>query len=145
MWVSNGNLIGAAVTKVRASDGKVLGTFPLPGVVPWWMTFDGANIWIPTSNSNPSSNGSVTKLRASDGKNLGSFTVGISPEAAAFDGQNVWVANTGSNDVTKLRAADGMPLVDLCDWRRASRDLLRRGEYLGGKPARQYCFQAAFQ
>jgi hypothetical protein len=43
MWVSNST--DATVSKVRASDGKVLGTFSLPGVVPWWMTFDGANIW----------------------------------------------------------------------------------------------------
>jgi hypothetical protein len=50
---------------------------------------------------------SVTKLRASDGANLGSFPVGFRPWGAAFDGANLWVANTGTNNVTKLRASDG--------------------------------------
>lgn len=78
VWITNGSNTSPAVTKVRASDGKVLGTFSLPGVVPFWMAFDGANIWVPTSNAN--GNGWVTKLRASDGKNLGNFTVGIPRE-----------------------------------------------------------------
>jgi DNA-binding beta-propeller fold protein YncE len=103
VWVTNS--ADNTVSKVRASDGKLLGTFPLPGVVPWWMTFDGENIWVPSSNA--SGNGWVTKLRASDGKNLGNFTVGNSPIAAAFDGVNVWVVNGGNNNVMKLRVSDG--------------------------------------
>ena len=35
----------ATVTTLRASDGKVLGTF-LVGIVPNAVAFDGANIWV---------------------------------------------------------------------------------------------------
>jgi hypothetical protein len=34
---------GSTVTKLRASDGTVLGTFPVAG--PADLAFDGANIW----------------------------------------------------------------------------------------------------
>jgi len=49
------------VTKLRASDGVVQGSFAV-GSYPNGVAFDGANIWV--SNGN---NGTVTKLRASDG------------------------------------------------------------------------------
>src|SRR5512139_2211454 len=38
------------------------------------------------------------------------FKVGTSPMGIAFDGANIWVANSGSNNVTKLRASDGAHL-----------------------------------
>jgi hypothetical protein len=38
------------------------------------------------------------------------FAVGSDPFAVAFDGANIWVANTGGNNVTKLRASDGANL-----------------------------------
>jgi len=52
------------VSKLRASDGTLLGTFKV-GNTPYGMTFDGANMWVTNSGDN-----TVTKLRASDGKNL---------------------------------------------------------------------------
>jgi DNA-binding beta-propeller fold protein YncE len=48
------------VTKLRASDGVVLGTFPV-GNAPAGIAFDGANIWVANLSN------SVTKLRASEG------------------------------------------------------------------------------
>ncbi|CAN5449864.1 hypothetical protein BH10ACI3_BH10ACI3_26500 [soil metagenome] len=36
------------------------------------------------------------------------FVVGTQPESVAFDGVNIWVANFLSNNVTKLRASDGV-------------------------------------
>jgi DNA-binding beta-propeller fold protein YncE len=80
-----GNFGDGTVTKVRANDGEVLGTFGV-GVEPYGVTFDGANIWVSNVGS-----GTVTKLRASDGKNLGTFTVGAHPGWMAFDGANIWV------------------------------------------------------
>ncbi len=106
VWVSNQT---NNVTKLRGTDGKLLGTFAVP--LPGWMAFDGSNIWVPSAQTQ--GNGSVYKLRASDGKNLGTFTVGISPITAAFDGANIWVVNGGGNatgNVTKLRASDGTVL-----------------------------------
>src|SRR5580704_13804831 len=35
---------GNTVTKVRANDGEVLGTFKV-GTQPYGVTFDGANVW----------------------------------------------------------------------------------------------------
>lgn len=40
------------VTKVRASDGTILGTFPILGNSPYMVAFDGGNIWVSNSNSN---------------------------------------------------------------------------------------------
>jgi DNA-binding beta-propeller fold protein YncE len=45
------NFIGNSVTELRASDGKVLGTFNV-GSGPDAVTFDGANIWVVNVNSN---------------------------------------------------------------------------------------------
>lgn len=50
------------VTKLRASDGTNLGTFPLGPS--WGVAFDGANIWVSIFGGNECC---VTKLRASDG------------------------------------------------------------------------------
>ena len=58
------------VTKLRASDGQLLGTFAV-NRGPQGVAFDGANIWVTNSGSND-----VTKLRASDGAVLGTFPVG---------------------------------------------------------------------
>jgi hypothetical protein len=99
IWVTSNNLL----TKLRASDGTTLGTFPLS--TPIGVAFDGANIWVASVGSN-----NVTKLRASDGTNLGAFPVGTRPIAAAFDGANIWVTNSNSGNVTKLRASDGTSL-----------------------------------
>jgi outer membrane protein assembly factor BamB len=41
---------------------------------------------------------------------FGPFAVGSSPRGVAFDGTSIWVANESSNNVTKLRASDGMVL-----------------------------------
>ena len=101
MWV--GNFTGNTVSKIRVSDGIVVGTFPV-GNAPWRIAFDGANIWVANSGSN-----TVTKLRASDGANLGTFPVGTQPNGIAFDGTNIWVTNFNSNNVTRLRASDGSP------------------------------------
>src|SRR5580704_13871703 len=66
IWSAN---YGAnTVTKARANDGQVLGTFNA-GYQPFGVTFDGANIWV-------SDAAAITKLRASDGATLGTFVVG---------------------------------------------------------------------
>jgi len=94
VWVAN---IGTNnVTKLRASDGAVQGTFGV-GSGPHGVAFDGTNIWVANFNSN-----SVTKLRASDGAVQGTFSVGTVPEGVAFDGANIWVINQDSNTVSKL-------------------------------------------
>jgi hypothetical protein len=100
VWVTNE--IHNTVTKLRARDGAILGTFAV-GVRPSEAAFDGANLWVVCGNS-------VTKLRASDGAKLGTFNVDLALRGVAFDGANVWVSSDSSNTVTKLRASDGANL-----------------------------------
>jgi outer membrane lipoprotein-sorting protein len=102
VWVAN--LDSDTVTKLRASDGANLGTFPV-GDFPVGVAFGGASIWVANALSD-----NVMKLRPSDGANLGTFPVGDQPSGMAFDGANVWVANENGNTVTKLRASDGANL-----------------------------------
>ena len=102
IWVANNHM--NTVTKMRASDGTVLGTFAV-GAAPQSVAFDGANIWVGNLNSNE-----VTKLRASDGALLGTYPVGGSGNSVVFDGQNIWVSNTTGNRLTKIRP-DGMFLA----------------------------------
>jgi DNA-binding beta-propeller fold protein YncE len=98
---------GNNVTKLRASDGKLLGTFTLAsGATPFGVVFDGANIWV-ANNFFGSPTANVSKLRACDGKLLGTFPVGVGPVGIAFDGANIWTANGNDGTVTKLRASDG--------------------------------------
>ena len=99
IWVTNH--FSNSVTKLRASDGEIQGTFKV-GIRPRGVAFDGENIWVANTDSN-----NVMKLRASDGQLLGTFIVSINPSSVAFDGENIWVTNQGSNNVTKLRASDG--------------------------------------
>ena len=87
------------MTKLRASDGANLGTFPV-GSVPEYLAFDGSNIWVANVNST-----TVTKLRASDGTFLGTFVTGATAHGVAgvaFDGTNIWVANQNDNTVSKM-------------------------------------------
>jgi YVTN family beta-propeller protein len=54
VWVANYG--SNTVTKIRASDAKVLGTFPV-GTEPAGMAFDGANVWVANDGG-----GTVSKL-----------------------------------------------------------------------------------
>ena len=81
------------MTKLRASDGFVLGTFPAGS--PDGIAFDGSTLWMADG-----AGGTVTKMRASDGAVLGTFPVGEFPNGIAFYGSNLWVSNTLSALVT---------------------------------------------
>lgn len=116
IWVANSGTEGEAgkpnntLTKLRASDGGLLGTFTV-GIVPCNLVFDGTNVWVTNNGSN-----SVTKMRASDGTALGTFSImGSFPFGIAFDGMNIWVTSTNVNGtgtaaITKLRAIDGVTI-----------------------------------
>ena len=58
------------VTKLRPSDGMVLGTYNV-GRDPGEITFDGSNIWVTNYGSN-----SLMKLNPDDGAPLATFTLG---------------------------------------------------------------------
>jgi outer membrane lipoprotein-sorting protein len=99
IWVANYGRNN--VTKVRTSDGSILGTYNV-GSRPSHICSDGNSIWVTNEGSN-----SVTKLKASDGTIIGTYNVGSKPSGICFDGNGIWVANYGSETVTKLRASDG--------------------------------------
>ena len=104
MWVCNA--VGSAiVTKLSASDGKVLGTFSVNSVG-YAVIFDGTHVWVANSL------GTVTRLKT-DGTNAGVFGLGAAgePFGLAFDGANIWVADDQAQGMlVKLRASDGAVL-----------------------------------
>lgn len=102
IWVANRG--ENTVTKLRASDGGVVGTYAV-GRLPLSVTFDGEHVWVVNYTDN-----SVSKLRASDGTTVGTYAVGRCPRMAAFDGANIWVGNSSDNTVTQLRASDAANL-----------------------------------
>jgi hypothetical protein len=128
IWVFNPGshsvpVAAATVTKVRASDGAVLGTFTVDPAPPATaddgsgIAFDGANIWVINQHVG------LVKLRASDGKQLLNTSAILAPPSpdsgfgfsgVAFDGANIWVGdNHNQPTVHKLRASDGAHLLTI--------------------------------
>jgi len=97
IWVAD---IGSnQVTKIRASDGYVTGTFSSL-YRPRSICFDGANIWV---TGEPTG---LQKIRASDGTSLATnSSVPPSYFACLFDGTNVWTCDDGSS-LYKINTAD---------------------------------------
>ena len=58
MWITNDGYPNPTVTKMLASTGAVLGTYPV-GVLPLGIVFDGTSMWIANNTSN-----TVTKIPA---------------------------------------------------------------------------------
>ena len=100
IWVAN--QLSNNVTKIRANDGSVVGTYSVGSNNPVNLVFDGTYIW-----STNHLGGSVTKLKASDGSIVGFYAVGGLPWGIAFDGTNIWVSSLASSFITKLKASDG--------------------------------------
>ena len=84
------------MVKLRASDGVVLGSFPVADG-PNAILFDGENIWVTSDIRNK-----LTKLRASDGATLFVRDVGDIPRGLAFDGVDVWVSSQLEDTVMRL-------------------------------------------
>jgi hypothetical protein len=103
MWISRATF--GAVSKVRVSDGTLVGKYPVSGGETQGVAFDGANIWVAVGDFSRN----LTKIRASDATILGGVTLEADPFGLAFDGANIWATN-GPNSVTKVRATDGVIL-----------------------------------
>lgn len=101
VWVAN--FSDVTVTKLRARDGLLLGTFPIGsfgGAVS--VAYDRAGgVWVTNFS------GSVVKLQERDGAILGDFPVGVQPWGLAIAGRSVWIADGVSDTVTKLSTRDG--------------------------------------
>ncbi|MGA3118662.1 MAG: IPT/TIG domain-containing protein [Syntrophobacteraceae bacterium] len=73
IWVTNNEGLPGTVTKLKASDGSLVGTYSV-GTSPIGIAFDGTNIW--TVNVYDYT---VTKLKAIDGSLIGTYSVGGEP------------------------------------------------------------------
>jgi hypothetical protein len=91
VWVAS--MVSNTVTKLRASDGQVLGSFPVSFA--YGLAFDGANLLVTNSTN-------VTKLRASDGVNLGSVVVAP--------------PTSGLNRIASTEAISGCPTPSTTWW-----------------------------
>jgi hypothetical protein len=91
MWIANRG--DGTVSKLRASDGKTLGTFQAP-VAPYGVAFDGTNIWVSGAPA-------LVELGASNGALLGAWNKGPGT-GIAFDGANIWQARFSYNTVYKF-------------------------------------------
>lgn len=90
------------LTKLRPSDGAVLGTYGLPISSAGRMLSAAGFLWI-------TAGASVAKVRLSDGVTLATYaTQGTAADGMAYDGTYLWVANHGSANISKLRASDGV-------------------------------------
>jgi hypothetical protein len=110
IWVTDGS---AGTLLNLNSDGSIAQTMNV-GDVPYYLVFDGTNIWVPHIASD-----SLTGVRVKDavGNPLASAFVlttltgnGLnSPQTAAFDGECILVTN-GADSVSLWKAADLTPL-----------------------------------
>jgi DNA-binding beta-propeller fold protein YncE len=91
MWIANQGT--GTVSKLRASDGTVLGTFTV-GLEPYGVVFDGEDVWVSGAIA-------IFELRASDGFVAGAWPL-TNATGLAFDGADIWVAGYSINKVVKL-------------------------------------------
>ena len=96
------------ITKVRARDGVVLGTFAV-GSAPEGVAFDGTNIWVANTTSN-----NVTKLAASSGAVLGTFAAGTSSDGVAFDRDQSGRRTQAATRFRNSSSEDNLKILSKC-------------------------------
>ena len=84
IWVTSAQSYD--LTKLRASDGTLVGTFPAGGFTLYGV-FDGANIWVTEFSGN-----TVAQLSARTGAVRHRYAVDSSPVGICFDGTSIWAA-----------------------------------------------------
>src|SRR6266478_5923144 len=100
VWTTS--FFGNAVIKVRASDGVILGSYPI--FEPWSVACDGDSVWVGNEL------GDVTKIRGSDLTYEATIHISTSElTGMIFDGTSIWVTVWGSFFVDKL-SLDGAVL-----------------------------------
>lgn len=87
VWVSNSSVNRGMLTKVRADDGSILGTYAV-GSGPYGMVFDGASIWVANYKSNDLSKVNVSSGVVTNDIRLQNCYL---PSALGFDGSHIWV------------------------------------------------------
>jgi len=87
IWVSNSSVSHGMLTKIRADDGVVLGTYAV-GSGPYGMVFDGASIWVANYKSNDLSKVNVSTGLVTNNIRLEGCHL---PSALGFDRSHIWV------------------------------------------------------
>jgi hypothetical protein len=82
------------VTKLRASDGKVLGTYNI-GTDGVGIAFDGVDLWLTAGPY-------IVEIRPSDGTVLLTKRLEGGLAGIGFDGANIWIAGYVDGSVFKL-------------------------------------------
>jgi hypothetical protein len=100
---------GGIITKIRISDGTVLGNFTM-GTSLTAIFFDGTYIWVADQTSK-----SITKIKPSDGSVVGQpINVGAVVGQFACDGLTLWMTNDQPANpvaqVSAMRVSDNTPL-----------------------------------
>ena len=105
IWVSNSSVNRGMLTRVRTSDGAMLGTYAV-GSGPYGMVFDGASIWVANYKSND-----LSKVNASTGLVTNNIRLERChlPSALGFDGSHIWV-NCGRDKAVEELDLNGAPL-----------------------------------
>jgi hypothetical protein len=98
IWVPSN---GGTVTKLRASDGKILGTFTIGTGIGDGIAFDGQNLWLTAGPY-------IVEVRPSDGSVLLTKRLNLALATIAFDGANIWVAGWGADRAFKLQLRGGI-------------------------------------
>jgi hypothetical protein len=97
LWVA---LWGGGVSKIRAADRAVLGTYGTD-TNPECVVYDGMYVWILNNGS-----GTVTQRQCDDGTFVRTVTVGPGPRHGCFDGRYVWV-NSSDGRLYQINAVNG--------------------------------------
>jgi hypothetical protein len=107
VWVTNySSVTGQApvITKLRGSDGALLGRYPIP-LYSASAVFDGSYIWL-TDHGAGFTPDTLTRLRP-DGTVEGVYPAGqFAPSGIIFDGENIWSISSIGHLVVKIRASD---------------------------------------
>ncbi len=105
IWCANQT--DGTITKIRASDGVILGTFTM-GPNPAAVCFDGTSIWVCLANRH----GSLLQVNPLTGAITNTYTTGLGngPQGICFDGANLWLTQYKDGTLAKVRASDGTVL-----------------------------------
>jgi YVTN family beta-propeller protein len=100
VWVAN--TLGGTVSKIRASDGRLLESYPA-GTDPAALAIGEGAVWVASKSSD-----TVVKLNPRNGQLLRKIHVGhLGPHAVAVGFGSVWVANSADGTVTQIDPVSG--------------------------------------
>jgi outer membrane protein assembly factor BamB len=96
VWVTNADVGSDSVTRLAASDGTVIGTYPV-GFNPFGVAVGGGHAWVANGGAD-----TVTELDAATGRTLRTVTLpNGEPVGIALQGTSVWVAD-GTRRLVRL-------------------------------------------